>query len=116
MGQKYNFSAISAFDAVMLYRGAKDKREEIRVLADLLCCTISDVRKLLCEHGCMAVPPEPKVKRKRERLSTEDIETITRMFDGGASCGQICAEVGRCEMTVRAKLISMGRYFNKRRI
>lgn len=115
MERTYNFTAITAFDAVMMYRGAKDKHAQIRVLADLLCCTISDVRKLLCEHGCTDVPPAPKT-RKRERLSPEEIETITKMFDEGATCEQICAAVGRCDMTVRAKLNSTGRFFNKRRI
>lgn len=115
MKAKYNFSAISAGEAAGLYRDARDKKEQIGVLADLLCCTKADVRELLRDHGCTIATSKPKAKRKRVSWTPEEDEIIWDMFDSGATCAQICVTVERCEQSVRARLAHTGRYFRKRR-
>lgn len=112
----YNFSVICEHEAVMMYNDAKDKRTQIGVLSDLLCCTKEDIRKLLCKHGCDEVKPKPIKRRNWIAWTQEDDERVRNMFDSGASCEQICAAVERGEQSVRARLAHTGRYFRKRKV
>ncbi len=116
MRQIYNFSVISEHEAIMMYNNAKDKRIQVGVLADLLCCTKEDVRKLLREHGCE--PDQHGTVRKRtpgkNDWKDEETAVIVQMFDEGASVEQMAAMVGRSRNSVRTKLKKMGRFFRKR--
>lgn len=38
-------------EIVVRYRQAKDKAEQLQILADLNCCTVDGIINVLCEHG-----------------------------------------------------------------
>lgn len=58
-------------EIVVRYRQAKNKAEQLKILADLNVCTVDDIINVLCEHGDYKPQFFNKAKIKLKALSEE---------------------------------------------
>lgn len=58
-------------EIVVRYRQAKNKAEQLKILADLNVCTVDDIINVLCEHGNYKPQFFNKAKIKLKALSEE---------------------------------------------
>ena len=62
-------------EIIRQYRGAKDKREQIKILADMNLCEVEEIEKILKDNG-QRLPARPPKKKPQNEPSeeTEDIQ------------------------------------------
>ena len=89
----------------MLYRDAKNKKEQLEILAQLNACSVEKITKRLNAMGIETV--EPKAKRKRDRYrewSEADILALLDLKHSGASVRKISKALDRSETAIRSVL------------
>lgn len=63
-------------EIVVRYRQAKDKSAQLKILADLNCCTVDGIINVLCEHG--GYKPQffnkAKVKLRKQADTSETVK------------------------------------------
>ena len=63
-------------EIVVRYRQAKDKSAQLKILADLNCCTVDGIINVLCEHG--GYKPQffntAKIKLKKQADTSETVK------------------------------------------
>lgn len=97
----------------LLWRNALDKREQIRILAELNCRTVEEVKQKLNELG-LKMEPEPleewrgKQKIKKERWTPEKVDQIRRMRKMGCSVSYICTVLHTSHGTLRRVMEANG--------
>ena len=98
-------------EVIASFRQAKNKKEQVGILADLQCCSRNDILDLLYSYG----EDISMIKRcvrpgggKPRRWSDEDIERLKLLSSEGISCEEIAIELGRSLDSVYAKAGEMG--------
>lgn len=81
------------------YGMAKNPLEQIKILADLNCISVMDVRKILTKNGITI----PKNKRKRS-WSDENEKELARMCAAGASVYDMSRRFGLDDCTIYDKI------------
>lgn len=90
-------------EAVMWYKQAKNQRKQIRILADMACCTVADMREYL-RLGGLDVPEPAKWGRAEPRKWTdEDVLMLFRARGSGMSFPEIAIRLDRCLGSVSKK-------------
>ena len=92
----------------MLYRDAKNKKEQLEILAQLNACSVEKITKRLNAMGIETV--EPKAKRKRDRYrewSEADILALLDLKHSGASVRKISKALDRSETAIRSVLCKL---------
>ena len=92
----------------MLYRDAKNKKEQLEILAQLNACSVEKIIKRLNAMGIETV--EPKVIRKRAAYrawSEEDILKLLDLTASGASLRKISKALNRSETAIRSVLCKL---------
>lgn len=67
----------SEFEILRDYRQAKDKKEQIKILADMNLCTQKEVVELLVKHGINAKYRKSKNEAKLEKLKVLHSQGLT---------------------------------------
>ena len=57
----YHLSLMTEGEVVTSYRDAKNKRSQIKLLAELNCVSRETIVNILVEHNCISVKPKPTV-------------------------------------------------------
>ena len=61
-------------EIVVNYRQAKHKGQQLRILADMNCCTVDDITKILCEKGGFKLENMGRALGKAKQLDTKPTE------------------------------------------
>ena len=92
----------------MLYRDAKNKKEQLEILAQLNACSVETIIKRLNAMGVETVAP--KVIRKRaayREWSEADILALLDLKHSGASVRKISKTLDRSETAIRSVLCKL---------
>ena len=99
-------------EIVTSYRQAKDKREQIGILADLNLMTKEKVCEILRAAGINEVGEAKKVRREPPNVwRDEELDSLRRMCAEGRGLGEISASLGRTRHAVHRKGVSLGLAF-----
>lgn len=99
-------------EIVTSYRQAKDKREQIGILADLNLMTKEKVCEILRAAGINEVGEAKKVRREPPNVwRAEELDSLRRMCAEGRGLGEISASLGRTRHAVHRKGVSLGLAF-----
>lgn len=99
-------------EIVTSYRQAKDKREQIGILADLNLMTKEKVCEILRAAGIGEVGEAKKVRREQPNVwRDEELDSLRRMCAEGRGLGEISASLGRTRHAVHRKGVSLGLAF-----
>ena len=104
--------AMTDGEIVTSYRQAKDKREQIGILADLNLMTKERVCEILRAAGVKEVGEAKKVRREPPNVwRDEELDSLRRMCAEGRGLGEISAALGRTKHAVHRKGVSLGLAF-----
>ncbi len=104
--------AMTDGEIVTSYRQAKDKREQIGILADLNLMTKEKVCEILRAAGINEVGEAKKVRREPPNVwRAEELDSLRRMCAEGRGLGEISASLGRTKHAVHRKGVSLGLAF-----
>ena len=104
--------AMTDGEIVTSYRQAKDKREQIGILADLNLMTKEKVCEILRAAGINEVGEAKKVRREPPNVwRDEELDSLRRMCAEGRGLGEISASLGRTKHAVHRKGVSLGLAF-----
>ena len=99
-------------EVVTSYRQAKNKREQIGILADLNLMTVEQVREILRAAGIGEVGEAKKVRREPPNVwRAEELASLRRMCAEGRGLGEISEALGRTRHAVHRKGVSLGLAF-----
>ena len=88
--------AMTDGEIVTSYRQAKDKREQIGILADLNLMTKEKVCEILRAAGINEVGEAKKTRREPPNVwRAEELDSLRRMCAEGRGLGEISASLGR---------------------
>lgn len=99
-------------EIVTSYRQAKDKREQIGILADLNLMTKEKVCEILRAAGIGEVGEAKKTRREPPNVwRDEELDSLRRMCAEGRGLGEISEALGRTRHAVHRKGVSLGLAF-----
>lgn len=99
-------------EVVTSYRQAKNKREQLGILADLNLMTVDQVREILRAAGIGEVGEAKKTRREPPNVwRAEELDSLRRMCAEGRGLGEISASLGRTRHAVHRKGASLGLAF-----
>ena len=99
-------------EVVTSYRQAKNKREQLGILADLNLMTVEQVREILRAAGIGEVGEAKKTRREPPNVwRDEELASLRRMCAEGRGLGEISASLGRTRHAVHRKGVSLGLAF-----
>ena len=99
-------------EVVTSYRQAKNKREQLGILADLNLMTVEQVREILRAAGVKEVGEAKKTRREPPNVwRAEELDSLRRMCAEGRGLGEISASLGRTRHAVHRKGVSLGLAF-----
>ena len=99
-------------EVVTSYRQAKNKREQLGILADLNLMTVEQVREILRAAGIGEVGEAKKVRREPPNVwRAEELASLRRMCAEGRGLGEISEALGRTRHAVHRKGVSLGLAF-----
>ena len=100
----------------MMYRDAKDKNEQIKILSDLNMCDSGTIIDVLSKNGFVPGLPKKKAAEKQTkykrpntafRFTDEQAAEIERLYAGGMKSGEIAEKLGFDYKTVSNKISNM---------
>lgn len=92
----------------MLYRDAKNKQEQLNILAELNACSVNTIIKKLNAMGVETVAPKVIRKRAAYRAWSEaDILALLDLKHSGASVRKISKTLDRSETAIRSVLCKL---------
>lgn len=104
--------AMTDGEIVTSYRQAKNKREQLGILADLNLMTVEQVREILRAAGIGEVGEAKKTRREPPNVwRDEELDSLRRMCAEGRGLGEISASLGRTRHAVHRKGVSLGLAF-----
>lgn len=104
--------AMTDGEIVTSYRQAKDKREQLGILADLNLMTKEKVCEILRAAGVKEVGEAKKTRRVPPNVwRDEELDSLRRMCAEGRGLGEISAALGRTKHAVHRKGVSLGLAF-----
>ena len=96
---------------VTSYREAKHPASQVKILAELNDCSPRTIQMILTKHGYLI--PQSAKNYGRDHVTSEQLKTIRRMREDGASYQTIAEAVGATKRTVRYLL---SKYITKENI
>lgn len=104
--------AMTDGEIVTSYRQAKNKREQLGILADLNLMTVEQVREILRAAGIGEVGEAKKTRREPPNVwRDEELDSLRRMCAEGRGLGEISEALGRTRHAVHRKGVSLGLAF-----
>lgn len=104
------------------FAAAKDKNDQIKVLAELNACGVADIMQVLAAGGMISGLPKPKDVEKdsagRLKWTPELEKEIIKLFEAGLPNGEIAVKLGLEKeqvRTKRARLVKAGYLFDAAR-
>lgn len=95
-------------EIVVNYRQAKHKGQQLRILADMNCCTVDDIVRILCEKGGFKLESMGRALGKAKQLDTKPNEAKKER-----SIDQIFAELSGLFKELNAELVELDRQKNE---
>lgn len=92
-------------EIVASYRSALDKKEQIKILADLNACKTQDIRELLIAHG--ETLPEVRRDLRVLKWTVQEETQLRQLAAEGKSATEIAELMGRTRKSVEQKLSKM---------
>lgn len=84
---------------VALYRDARHRSTEVRILSELNACSPATIKMILAKHGL--APSQAPRRYGDDRMSAEQIRAAKRMRSDGATYRRIAEEIGAPMWAVR---------------
>lgn len=84
---------------VALYRDARHRSAEVKILSELNACSPATIKMILAKHGL--APSQSPRRYGDDRLSVEQVKTAKRMRSDGATYRRIAEEIGAPMWAVR---------------
>lgn len=111
MGNKEARATLTDGEVITSFRQAKNKREQLRILAELQCCSQNEIYDLLSAAG-----EDVSILRRRRarssgdprRWTDEEVDLLHLRCRQGASCEDIAIELERTVKSVYSKANEMG--------
>lgn len=86
--------AMKPDEIVVRYRQAKDKSEQLKILAELNACTVDEIIDVLCEHGGY----KPQFFNKAlDKIRRDSAQTVIKETDAEAAINIISSELAEIE-------------------
>lgn len=78
-----------------LYRGARNKKQQLGILAQLYDCRKADILEALGLEGAQkAEKKKPKPRAKRWKSAAAKLAACRRVLEDGKSCSAVAREIG----------------------
>ena len=98
---------MSEFEILRDYRQAKDKKEQVKILADMNMCTQKEMKAYLEQHGVNA--------KARNTWTDETVRKFQKLFHEGLSDNELADAMSLKVSTIYTMRIKYGLKRNKKR-
>ena len=101
-------------EIVVNYRQAKHKGQQLRILADMNCCTVDDIVRILCEKGGYQLERMSRSRGKAKELAAEPVEhKKAKKAKNERSIDQIFTQLSGLFKELNAELAELDRQKNE---